>query len=156
MDTLTQPLDDDMKMEIETLRESVRRLALNGQGSDLSRPLTLVAQGDRIVERLAHWLLDDEQKQVLDDHPWHAFFLHAVAYLCDIGLMDGSGRAGGTSIARCSHDWIQQHWQVLGDPECALRRDHGPDLPADGRFIRPRLTPRRFRTIPLCRHHDQH
>ena len=139
MDTLTQPLDDDMKMEIETLRESVRRLAVNGQGSDLSRPLTLVAQGDRIVERLAHWLLDDEQKQVLDDHPWHAFFLHAVAYLCDIGLMDGSGRAGGTSIARCSHDWIQQHWQVLGirNAPCAgimariclqMEDSSGPDL----------------------------
>lgn len=114
MDTLTQPLDDNMKIDVETLRQSVSRVAVNGQGSGLSRPLRLVAQGDRIVERLVHWLLDDEQKQVLDDHPWHVFFLHAAACLCDVGLMDCSGRAGGTSIARCSHDWIQQHWQVLG------------------------------------------
>ena len=114
MDTLTPPLDHDMRIDVETLRQSVRRVVDDRLESDLSRPLTPVAQGDRILERLTQWLLDDEQKQVLEDHPWQTFFLHAAACLCDIGLMNCSGRIGGTSIARCSHDWIQQHWQVLG------------------------------------------
>ena len=114
MDMRTQPFDDDMKAELETLRQSVRRLGIDAQKPGLPRPMTLVAQADRILQRLAHWLLDDEQKQVMDDHPWQTFFLHAAACLCDIGLMDGSGVSSGSRMARRSHDWIQRNWQAFG------------------------------------------
>ncbi len=113
MDMLTQPFDDDMKAELETLRQSVRHIAIDAQKPGLPRPTTLVAQADRILQRLAHWLLDDEQKQALSDHPWQAFFLHAAACLCDIGLMDGSGVSADSRMARRSHDWIQRNWQAL-------------------------------------------
>ena len=114
MDMLTQPFDDDMKAELETLRQSIRRIAIDAPTLGLPRPTTLVAQADRILQRLAHWLLDDEQKQAVCDHPWQAFFLHAAACLCDIGLMDGSGLSADSSVARRSHDWIQGNWQALG------------------------------------------
>lgn len=70
MDMLTQPFDDDMKAQIETLRQSVRHIATGAPKPGLPRPMTLVAQADRILQRLAHWLLDDEQKQAVSDHPW--------------------------------------------------------------------------------------
>lgn len=114
MDMLTQPFDDDMKAELETLRQSIRRIAIDAPTLGLPRPTTLVAQADRILQRLAHWLLDDEQKQAVCDHPWQAFFLHAAACLCDIGLMDDSGVSADSSVARRSHDWIQGNWQALG------------------------------------------
>ena len=59
MDMLTQPFDDDMKAELETLRQSIRRIAIDAPTLGLPRPTTLVAQADRILQRLAHWLLDD-------------------------------------------------------------------------------------------------
>ena len=114
MDMLNQPFDDDMKAELETLRQSIRRIAIDAPTLGLPRPTTLVAQADRILQRLANWLLDDEQKQAVCDHPWQAFFLHAAACLCDIGLMDGSGVSADSSVARRSHDWIQRNWPMLG------------------------------------------
>ncbi len=107
MDMLTQPFDHDMKAEIETLRQSVRRIGIDAQKPGLPSPMALVGQADRILKRLAHWLLDDEQRQAIGDHPWQAFFLHAAACLCDIGLTDGSGMTADSKIARRSHDCIQ-------------------------------------------------
>lgn len=42
-----------------------------------------VAQGERIFNCLDTWLLDDEQKQMLQLHPWNIFFLYAAASLWD-------------------------------------------------------------------------
>jgi len=114
MDMFTQPFDDDMKAELETLRQSICRIAITAPMLGLPRPMRLVAQADRILQRLAHWLLDNEQKQVMGDHPWQTYFLHAAACLCDIGLMDGSGVSADSSVAQRSHDWIQGNWQALG------------------------------------------
>lgn len=114
MDVLTQTLDKDMRAEIETLRQAVLRLSMDKQVSEAPRALPLLAQADRITHMLAGWLLDDEQKQTMGEHPFQAFFLLAAACLCDIGLIDGNGRCTDSRLARRSHDWIQQHWQVLG------------------------------------------
>ena len=114
MQILTQSLDDDVKAELEILRQSVRRIAIDAQTPGLSQPMTRVAQTDRILQRLSDWLLDDEQKQVVSNHPWQAFFLHAAACLCDIGLMDGNGVSDDNTMALRSHDWIQRNWQALG------------------------------------------
>jgi len=114
MEMLTQSLDDDLKAEIETLRESVRRMAIDTPIPGLPRPMTPIVQADRILQRLAHWLLDDEQRQVMIDHPWQAYFLNAAACLCDIGLMDGRSVSADSNMARRSHDWIQLNWQALG------------------------------------------
>jgi hypothetical protein len=113
MNMLTQPFDVDMMAELETLRQSVRCIATDGRNRGLSWPLALVAQADRIMQRLTDWLLDDEQTQVMDDYPWQTYFLHAAACLCDIGLMDGRGVPAGSSIARRSHEWILDNWQAI-------------------------------------------
>jgi hypothetical protein len=114
MDLLTQPLDDDMKAELETLRQAVRRMGIDAPQSGLPVSMTPVVQADRILKRLTRWLLDDEQRQVMRDHPWQVFFLHAAACLCDIGMMDGSGVSTESRVARRSHDWILRNWQALG------------------------------------------
>ncbi len=79
MQMLPQPFDDDMKAELEPLRQSVHRIAIAAQRPAPSRQMALVAQADRILQRLASWLLDDEQTQVMAAHPWQTFFLHAAA-----------------------------------------------------------------------------
>ena len=114
MQILTQPFDDDMKAELEILSQSVRRIAIDAQAPGRPQPMTRVAQADRILQRLSDWLLDDEQKQVVSDHPWQAYFLHTAACLCDIGLMDGNGVSDDNTMALRSHDWIQRNWQALG------------------------------------------
>ena len=54
--------------------------------------MDFVSQGRSVLGSLEEWLLDDEQKQILDQSEWAAFFLAAAAYLCDIGLRDGDGK----------------------------------------------------------------
>jgi hypothetical protein len=72
MDMHAKPFDDDMKAEIETLRQSVRRLLMDAQKTGLPRPMALVEQADRIVHRLTHWMLDDEQTQAMNGQPFPA------------------------------------------------------------------------------------
>ncbi len=114
MDLLNRSLDKDMLSEIETLHQSVLRVAVDSQQSGPPGAAPRAAQADRILQRLTGWLLDDEQRQVLDDHPWQHFFLQAAACLCDIGLIDGGEGSTGSMIARRSHDRIQRHWRALG------------------------------------------
>ena len=114
MEMRFQMLDNDMLTEIATLRHAVDRCTTDPSPPSLHRPEMLVEQADRILAQLNGWLLDDEQKQMLTDYPWQAFFLHAAALVCDIGLLDGKGQAAGARLARRSHDWIHRHWRTLG------------------------------------------
>ena len=78
MDVFTRSLDNTMRAEIDTLHQAVQRLSMDSQASEAPRALPLVAQADRIIHILADWLLDDEQKQTMGEHPRQAFFLLAI------------------------------------------------------------------------------
>jgi hypothetical protein len=77
------------------------------------------------------WLLDDEQKQMLDARPEDKFILYASSYLCDIGLTahrdiqplatelgDDHGRKllNESLVARTCQS-VRDRWQELGIPD---------------------------------------
>lgn len=73
----------------ETLR-AVRR-AVGELAGSAAHPLGFdpIAQGDRMLQTLEGWLLDEEQRQAFARDGHSRFYLHASAYLCDIGLLKG-------------------------------------------------------------------
>ena len=95
MQILTQPLDDAMQAEIETLRRAVQELL----ASDTTQPMPPRLAADRMLRRLEGWLLDDEQKQALSDQPWQLYFLHAACIINSASMHAG--------------DRINHHWQQL-------------------------------------------
>ena len=64
-------------------------------------------QGERLVDVLDTWLLDDEQRQALTRNPEDVFLLFAGAILCDAGRIDHG-------LGDSSADVIRRHWRTLG------------------------------------------
>jgi hypothetical protein len=108
MDLFTPSLDNDMQAELEALHQLIQRIADDGHHFALSRPMAPLTQADRILQRLADWMLDDEQKQVMGDHPLQPFFVHAAAYLYDIAnrlinTLDSQGASLNTKNSFITH-----------------------------------------------------
>ena len=134
MDTKTDELSKEFDAGLATIRLAVGKLSGARLPWDAESPFNLVDQGDRMVRYYEHWLLDDEQKQILSMHPADKFILYASSYLCDIGLTDGQGfsllakdsiddrvRASfKQSLSTRSCQLIRDSWQNLGLPERAF------------------------------------
>jgi hypothetical protein len=132
------PKTDELGREFDAGLAAIRSAVGNLGGArlpwDAERPFDLVDQGDRMVRFYEHWLLDDEQQQLLSVHPADKFILYASSYLCDIGLTDGQGLSlpagdfiddGARSFFKQSlstRSWhlIRDSWQDLGVPERAF------------------------------------
>lgn len=78
-------------------------------------------RGDRIMDCLHRWLLDDEQQQILGLNPWNIFFLCASAHLFEIGIdefsenLDTQARLPEPdNSAISSADTIRTYWKTLG------------------------------------------
>ena len=134
MDTKTDELSKEFDAGLAAIRLAVGKLSGARLPWDAESPFNLVDQGDRMVRFYEHWLLDDEQKQILSMHPADKFILYASSYLCDIGLTDGQGlsllakdsiddrvRASfKQSLSTRSCQLIRDSWQDLGVPERAF------------------------------------
>lgn len=134
MNTKTGGLSKEFDAGLAAIRLAVGNLGGARLPWDAERPFDLVDQGDRMVRFYEHWLLDDEQKQMLRAHPADKFILFASSYLCDIGLTDGQvlsvlaedfidDRARSFfnhSLSTRSCQLIRDRWQGLGVPERAL------------------------------------
>lgn len=134
MDTKTDELSKEFDAGLAAIRLAVGELSGAPLPWDAESPFNLVDQGDRMVRFYEHWLLDDEQKQMLSMHPADKFILYACSYLCDIGLTDGQGlsllakdsiddrvRASfKQSLSTRSCQLIRDSWQDLGVPERAF------------------------------------
>ena len=134
MDTKTDELSKEFDAGLAAIRVAVGELSGARLPWDAESPFNLVDQGDRMVRFYEHWLLDDEQKQMLSMHPADKFILYASSYLCDIGLTDGQGlsllakdsiddrvRASFKhSLLTRSCQLIRDSWQDLGVPERAI------------------------------------
>ena len=134
MDTKTDELSKEFDAGLATIRLAVGKLSGARLPWDAESHFNLVDQGDRMVRYYEHWLLDDEQKQILSMHPADKFILYASSYLCDIGLTDGQGfsllakdsiddrvRASfKQSLSTRSCQLIRDSWQNLGLPERAF------------------------------------
>ena len=120
----------DLHTELESIRASIRRLAEIRSDQDTSKAVDFISQGDLFLGQLEDWLLDDEQKQVLNQNEGAAFFLAAAAYLCDIGFLDGddghnahptgdNDQIAQKSLGQRSHDRIRCQWKDLGVADMA-------------------------------------
>ena len=89
MNTKINKLGNDLGADLAALRLAVGKLTAAHLPWDAENPVDLVNQGDRMVRCFENWLLDDEQKQMLNVQPDAKFILYASSYLCNIGLTDG-------------------------------------------------------------------
>ena len=119
-----------------------------------------MAWADQMLQYLHEWLLDEEQKELLQLNPWDLFILHASACLCHIHLARpnstvGSSEASRNTIALASKEpgdsdagcIIKMHWEALGIRHAPLAAaiadvctaaDHGSvprDMRVDGSSI---------------------
>ena len=131
MDTKMGRLSDELKENLAAIRSAVGKLSGSRRSWDAKRAVDLVAQGDRMVRCYEDWLLDDEQKQVLNLQSLDMFILQASSYLCDIGLADDKGlplpKKGIKDVrtrtffnpppAIRSFQLIRDRWRNLGIPD---------------------------------------
>ena len=134
MNTKIDKLSHELGADLAAVRLAVSKLTGARLPWDAESPVDLVNQGDRMVRCYEHWLLDDEQKQMLSVQPEDKFILYASSYLCDIGLTNGQGlpplakdfkddRARAffnPSLSTRSGRLIRDNWQDLGLPERAF------------------------------------
>ena len=79
-------LDDSQRKGLNAIK---RRIESSG------RELLDSTTGDRVIEILESWLMDDEQKQYLEANTWDIFFLYAAAGLLNLNDADGANNSGG-------------------------------------------------------------
>jgi len=79
--SLYNRLNDSQKKDLSTIRD---RMFSSGLELIETRP------GDRVMEILESWLMDDEQKQNLAANAWDIFFLYAAASLLNLKNADGT------------------------------------------------------------------
>jgi hypothetical protein len=131
MITQIDKLGIDLGPDLASIRSAVGKLTGARLPWDAESPVDLVDQGDRMVLSYENWLLDDEQKQMLNEQPGDKLILYAASYLCDIGLTDGQGFPSQTkdigddrlrvffnrSLPTRSCQMIRDNWQELGIAE---------------------------------------
>ncbi len=115
--------DTDLLTELESIRTAIMHIPMTESGKRITENVDYVSQGNLLLDYLQDWLLDDEQKQILDQSELTAFFLNAAAYLCDIGLRDGGGNRDAQNVPKRlgqrSHDFILNQWKYLGVADMA-------------------------------------
>ena len=134
MNTKTDKIGDETSTDLAAIRSAVGKLPGARLPWDPKNPVDLVNQGDRLLQCYENWLLDDEQKQMLDKQPEARFILYASSFLCDIGLIDGQrpllraenfqddqvrARFNRSLLGR-SCQLIRDSWQDLGLPDKAV------------------------------------
>ena len=67
-----------------------------------------------IIDYLDHWLLDEEQVQILGLNPWNIFFLSAAAHLFEVGTSGFKKDLEPGKIEISSAKLIKTHWKTLG------------------------------------------
>lgn len=82
-------LNDNQKEALNAIRD---RIYSSGPG-----PLD-TNTGDQVIETLASWLMDDEQKQNLEANGWDIFFLHAAASLLSLKNADGAKHSAESTL----------------------------------------------------------
>ncbi len=123
MDAIADKLENALKTNLTAIRSAVAELPDARLPWDSGDTIDLVAQGNRLIDCLENWLLDDEQMQILSMQPEHLLTLYAAAYLVDIGLTDGrqqpAPRYGEPHYIR-SAELIRDNWKALGITDAAF------------------------------------
>jgi len=88
MKTLWDQIPEGVRKKLDTIRSAVDLRIASAQNRREEMPTDTTCRSDRVLRMLNHWLLDDEQKQMLILDSGSLFYLYAASYLCDIGLSD--------------------------------------------------------------------
>jgi hypothetical protein len=91
MKTLLDHMPEDIRKKLDAIRSAIDQRTASGPKRPEEIPTGSTCQSDRVLWMLNHWLLDDEQKQVLILDSGSLFYLYAASYLCDRGLWDKKG-----------------------------------------------------------------
>ena len=122
METLNASLTVQLKTDLNRIRSCIEDFGMQGRTLPLDQVHPL-AQADQSLQMLENWLLDKEQKQLLQANPWNVFLLYAAAYLCDLPIVEslisrGNADTGdgdtGESEAKRRQRFIAGHWKDLG------------------------------------------
>jgi hypothetical protein len=118
-------IPQDIQGALERIRSATAQWVLSGQpGSGTARP-DPVGAGDRVVQMLTGWLLDDEQKAVLTSDERSLYYLQAAAWLihldgCQETDLDAPSvapiirRSQGATSGAGAAAIIRKHWPQLG------------------------------------------
>ncbi len=123
MDAIADKLENALKTNLTAIRSAVAELPDARLPWDSGDTIDLVAQGNRLIDCLENWLLDDEQMQILSMQPEHLLTLYAAAYLVDIGLTDGRQQPApcyGEPHYIRSAELIRDNWKALGITDAAF------------------------------------
>lgn len=82
---------NDPEIDLEAIRASVERKTDDTLSRSAGEPVRFIDQGNRMIRWFETWLLDDEQKQVVNSMPWGFLILCAGSYLHDICLIENGG-----------------------------------------------------------------
>jgi|GEM_PF-1494978 len=127
MNTVSDKHKRDFKDDMAAIRRAVETLPDPRLSWNEQEAVDLIDQGNRMIQCLENWLLDDEQKQVLSALPRDMFILFSSCYLHDIGLTVSHGSASmdvdfkdhrktGSFIRAVfakSSEMIRENWQEL-------------------------------------------
>jgi len=125
MKLLITSLSKKQQADIERIRLGVGAYCARSRKPGEDDPSAVISGAEQMLHHLEVWLLDEEQKQLLQLTPWDVFFLNACAYLCDIGHID-SGNTSDTAIGAgatkqgSSQRVILSHWKALGIGSAAM------------------------------------
>jgi len=121
--------DSELERTLGAIKDSVRKLAEHAPVGNHGFPEYYPSvQGTRMLNHMDTWLLDEEQKGVLNRDGWSVFYLHASAYLCDIGWgmenggpidlkdvrIDAEISAATDVIMAASSKRLLENWRELG------------------------------------------
>ena len=123
MDAIADKLENALKTNLTAIRSAVAELPDARLPWDSGDTIDLAAQGNRLIDCLENWLLDDEQMQILSMQPEHLLTLYAAAYLVDIGLTDGRQQPApcyGEPHYIRSAELIRDNWKALGITDAAF------------------------------------
>jgi molecular chaperone HtpG len=123
MNQMIAALSERRQAELNRIRSRIddvdMRLLNHGE------TVALRQSADLSLEALETWLLDAEQKQLLQLNPWDVFFLYASCLLCDIGLTKlvpqspdvhakSADASPSASLYESSRHFILEEWMALG------------------------------------------
>ena len=124
MKTLLDKIPEDIRKKLDTIRSAIDQQTASGQTRREEMPTGTTCPSDRVLWMLNHWLLDDEQKQILILDSGSLFYLYAASYLCDSGLWN---KNEGETPSN-PHEDRQPYRRPTGDPIAAYVLSQWPEL----------------------------
>jgi len=124
MKTLLDKIPEDIRKKLDTIRSAMDQQTASGQKRREEMPTKTTCPSDRVLWMLNHWLLDDEQKQILILDSGSLFYLYAASYLCDSGLWNKNE----SETLSIPHEDSHPYGRSAGNPAATYVLSQWPEL----------------------------